>query len=109
MLRERRRNSRDEIATIGIIVGMLKLAPAAFREMAAWRFLVVRPERQRAVVENRVPWHAERHVPPAWSDAVPARGNADDQFVHNEAIAAGIATARSSAISCGPAISAARP
>src|SRR5205085_8440728 len=80
-----------------------------FRKMAARRLLVVRAERQRAIVEHRIAGNAERNVAAARRNAVAARGNADDQLVHKDAMAAGMAAARSSAISCGPAISAARP
>src|SRR3954451_15836405 len=88
---------------------MLELAPAALWEVAARRFLMMRPKRQRAIVEHGVAGNAEGNVSSARRHAVPARGNADDELVHSEAIAEGIAAARSSAISCGPAISAARP
>src|ERR1044072_6888166 len=88
---------------------MLELAPAALREMAARRILMVRTRRERSIIEQRVSRNAESDVPPARGHPVAARRNANDQFVHSiEASAAGIASARSSAIICGPAISAAR-
>src|SRR5438067_7652279 len=87
---------------------MLQLAPAAFREVTAWRHLMMRSGRQRAIVEQGVSGHAPRHMTAARRDPVAARGDANDQFVH-KATALGIAAARSSAIIPGPAISAARP
>ena len=55
LLGERGFDPRHEIAAIGLIVGMLELAAAAFGEMPAWRFLVMRAGRQRAVVEHASP------------------------------------------------------
>ena len=108
MLRQCRLDPGDEIPTIGLVVGMLELAPPAFREVTARRFLVMRPRRERPVVEQRVAGHAKRNVAAAFSDAVAARGDTDDQLVHR-AMAWGIASARSSAIIWAPAISAALP
>jgi hypothetical protein len=48
-------------------------------------------------------------VAAAGGDSIATRGNPDDQLIHSEAMAAEIASARSSAISWRPAISAARP
>src|SRR4029079_13994075 len=109
VLRERRLDPRDEIAAIGVIVGVLELAAGALREMAARRLLVVGPERKRAVVEQCIARNSERHMLPAHCYPVAARGNADDQLAHRETMAAGMASTRASAMSCGPAISAARP
>ena len=92
VLGQRRFDSRREIAAIGIVVGMLELTAAAFRKVPAWRILVMRPVSQGTVVEGGI-----------------TRGNPDDQLVHSEAMAAEIASARSSAINWRPAISAARP
>ena len=44
VLRQRCGHARDEIAAIGLIVGMLELAAAAFREMLAGRLLVMGTE-----------------------------------------------------------------
>jgi len=109
VLRQRGLDPRHEVSAIRGIVGMLQLAPAAFGKMPARRLLVMRPEGERTVVEHRIAGHAERYVPAAWRHAVAARGNADDQLVHRSAMARGMAATRSSAIICGPAISAARP
>ena len=108
VLGERGFDSRDEIATICLVVGLLELAPAAFGKVAAWRHLVMRARRERSIVEQRIARNAERHMAAARRHAISARGDANDQFVHR-AMARGIAAARSSAIICGPAISAARP
>src|SRR5690348_8425900 len=108
VLGERGLDPRHEIAAIGLVVGMLELAPAAFGKVAAGRVLVVRPRSERAVVEQRVAGDSEGHMPPARRHAVAARSDADDQLVHS-AMAAGIASARLSAIIWGPAISAALP
>ena len=108
MLRQRRLDPRYQVPSIGIIVGMLQLTAAAFGKMPARRLLVMRTGSKSAVVEQCVARDAERYMAAAWSDAVAARGDADDQLVHSAA-ALGIAPARSSAIICGPAISAARP
>src|ERR1043166_3655716 len=89
---------------------MLELAPAAFREMAARRILMVRTRRERSIIEQRVSRNAESDVPPARGHPVAARRNANDDLFHAMGAGpAGIASARSSAIICGPAISAARP
>jgi hypothetical protein len=88
---------------------MLQLTAAALGKVTAWRRLVVRPEGERAVVEHGVAGNAERDVAAARRDSIPTRGNADDELVHNAAMAWGMASASSSAINCGPAISAARP
>src|SRR5438105_4541973 len=88
---------------------MLELTTATLREMAARRLLVVRTKGERAIIEHRVARNPERHVAAAWRHAVAARSDPDDRLIHSEAIAAGMASARSSAISCAPAISAARP
>ena len=109
VLGERGLDPRLEIAAIGRVVGMLKLAPAAFGKVTAWRQLVVRSIGQRPVVEHRIAGHAERHVPAGFGNSVAARGNPDDQFVHSSARAEEMAETRSSAIICGPAASAARP
>ena len=54
MLGQRRLNPAYEIAAIGLVVGMLELAAAAFREMAARRILVMRAGSERAIVEQGV-------------------------------------------------------
>ena len=97
MLRERRLHPRHEVAAIGLVIGVLELASAAFREVTARRLLVMRSRRQRAVVEQSIARDAERHMAAAWRHAVAACGDADDQLMHRSR-AAGIASARSSAI-----------
>src|SRR5437868_9400890 len=87
---------------------MLQLAPAAFGKVTAWRQLMMRAGRERAIVEQCISGHAPRHMASARRDPVAPRGDADDQLVH-KAMARATAAARSSAIICGPAISAARP
>jgi len=62
MLRKRRFDPRYEIAAIGLVVCMLELAATALREVAARRVLMMRPEGQRAIVENRVAGHAKGYV-----------------------------------------------
>ena len=109
VLGQRRFDSRREIAAIGIVVGMLELTAAAFRKVPAWRILVMRPVSQRTVVEHGITRDAEGNVAAAGGDSIATRGNPDDQLVHSEAMAAEIASARSSAINWRPAISAARP
>src|SRR5690348_11934730 len=105
VLRQRRLDARDEIAAIGFVVGMLQPASAAFGEVTARRLLVMRSRGDRAVVEQSVARNAEWHMAAAWRHAVAARSNADDRLVHNRSSAPGIASARSSAIMCGPATS----
>ena len=85
-----RLDPRDEIAAIGLVVGMLQLAAAAFGKVAARRLLVVRPGRQRAIVEQHVAGHAEGDVAAAWRHAVAARRDADDRLAHSAASAAGL-------------------
>ena len=65
VLGQRCLDPRNEIAAIGLVVGMLKLASAALGEVTAGRFLVMRPRSQGAIVKQDVPRHSERHVPPA--------------------------------------------
>src|ERR1700752_247534 len=99
-----------EVSPISLVIGMLQLASATFREMSAWRFLMMRSRCKGAVLEQRVSRNAERHMPPARGHSVAAGRDPDDQLVHSRrASARGIDAARSSAIICGPAISAARP
>jgi hypothetical protein len=62
LLGKRGRDLRDEIAAIGFIVGVLKLATATFREVRARRFLVMGPGREGAVVEEGIAGHSERNV-----------------------------------------------
>src|SRR5206468_7740513 len=103
-------DARHEIIAIRLVVGVLELAATAFGKVTAWRHLMVFAERQRTIIEQCVAWDAKGHVATVCCDPVPARGNADDQLVHSMlASACGMAAARSSAIICGPAISAARP
>src|SRR6476661_7007001 len=109
MLSQRGFDTRNEIAAIGFVVGLLQLATAALRKMTARRFLVVRTGSQCPIIENRVARHTKGNMTAAWRHAVASRCNPDDQLVHKSARACGIASARSSAIICGPAISAARP
>ena len=109
VLGQRGLDPRDQIAAIGLVVGVLELAAAAFGEMTARRLLVMRAGRERAVVEQGIARHAEGDVAAARRHPVAARRDADDQFVHNARLRCGIAAARSSAIIPGPAISAARP
>src|SRR5512144_2864550 len=98
VLCERGLDARYQVAAIGFIVRMLELAAAAFRVVAARRFLVVRPESQRSVVEHCVARNSERHVAPAGRNSVASRRDADDQLAHSAAMASGMASARSSAI-----------
>src|SRR5688572_2621477 len=109
MLGQRRFDPGYEVAAIGGVVGMLELASAAFGEVPARRFLVVRTECERPVVQHCIARNAEGHVAATSGYPIAARSNADDEFVHRRSSASGIAAARSSAIMCGPASSAARP
>src|ERR1700741_267706 len=105
MLRECRFKTRDEVAAIRLVVGVLELATAAFRKMAAGCLLVMRARRKRSIIEKRISRNAERHMSSAQRHPVSARGDADDQFVHQRSSRArGIDSARSSAIISGPAI-----
>jgi hypothetical protein len=62
MLREGTFNPGHEIATICLVIDVLKLAPAAFWKVTAWRVLMVRAWRKRTIVEQRVTRNAKRHV-----------------------------------------------
>jgi hypothetical protein len=99
VLRQGGLDARCQIAAIRLIVGVLELAPAAFWEMSARRLLVMRSEGERAIVEHGVAGHSERDVATARRHAVAACCDPDDEFVHSPAMASGIASARSSAIS----------
>jgi hypothetical protein len=81
VLRERRLDPRHEIAAIRLVVGMLELAPAAFREVTARRLLMVRPGGESPVVEQGVAGKPERRVAAARRHSVAARGDADDQLM----------------------------
>jgi CRISPR/Cas system-associated endonuclease Cas1 len=76
-------DARDQISAIGLVIRMLKLASAALREMAARRHLVMWAGRQRTIVEESVPRHAEGHMATTRGDAVSACRDANDQFVHS--------------------------
>jgi hypothetical protein len=65
VLREGRLDSRNQIAAISFVVGMLQLTSAAFREVPARWFLVMRPRRKSSVVEQSISRDPERDVPPA--------------------------------------------
>jgi hypothetical protein len=82
VLRERGFDSRAEIAAVRVIVDMLQLAPAAVREVTAWRLLMVRTRGKRSIAEQRIPSHSERHVAPARRHPVSAGSDADDFLVH---------------------------
>ena len=62
LLGKRGPDPRDEIAAIGIIVGVLKLATAAFRKVRARWFLVMGSRREGAVVKERIAGHSKRNV-----------------------------------------------
>jgi hypothetical protein len=109
VLHQRRFDARSKIRAVRIVIGMLELAAAAFRKMAARRLLVMGTECERAIIKDSITWNRKRSVAAAWRHAVTARRNANDRLVHREAKARGIAQARSSAIIVGPAISADRP
>src|SRR5258708_37757669 len=99
VVRQRGSAPRNQIAAIRFIVGVLQLAPAAFREVTAWRHLMMRSGCQRAIVAQGVSRHTPRHMTTARRDPVAARGDANDQFVH-KATALGIAAARASEALC---------
>jgi hypothetical protein len=65
MLRKRSFDPGDEIAAVRFIVGVLKLASPAVGKVPAGRLLMVRPRSECSIVEQRVAWDAERHVPSA--------------------------------------------
>jgi hypothetical protein len=65
VLRQRRLDARDEIAAVRVVVGVLELAPTALRKMPARRLLMMRPRRERSVVQKSVVRYAERDVPTA--------------------------------------------
>jgi hypothetical protein len=65
VLQERSFDPRYQIAAIGLVIYMLELAPTAFGKMSARRLLVMRPRRERSVVEESVARHTERHMTPA--------------------------------------------
>ena len=99
MLRQRAFDPRHKVAAIRLIVGMLQLTAPAFGEVPARRLLVMRAVSKRAVVEHGVAGNPERHMAPAFRDAIPTSGDADDWLVHRASSSArGMAAARSSAI-----------
>ena len=65
VLRERSLDPRRQVPAIGLVVGVLELAPAAFGKMPARGFLMVGARRERAVVEQDVAGDSERYMPPA--------------------------------------------
>ncbi len=62
MMGKRGFDPRHEIAAIGMVVGVLELAAAAIREMAARRLLVMRTEGQGAIVQDGIAGHPEGDV-----------------------------------------------
>ena len=108
--RQRRGDPVDEELTKRDIVDMLELAAAAFGEMTAGRHRPMGARYGLAVVGDDVARCRHRHEAAAFGHAVAATGEADDGFaVHRQsATAAGRQATRSSAISAGPASSAAR-
>jgi hypothetical protein len=65
-----------------MVIGMLKLAPTAFRKMTAGRLLVVIPKGERSIIKDRVPRNTERHMAPGWRDPIAARCDTNDWLVH---------------------------
>src|SRR3954453_3713483 len=89
----------DQIGAIRFIGDMLELAAAAFREMAAWRLLVVWAGLDRAVIAQQVARRGERRVAPAGGHAFAARRDPNNRLAHRQsAKACGSASIKSSAI-----------
>jgi hypothetical protein len=78
VLRKRSFDARNEVSAICVVIRVLELASAAFRKMTAGRLLMMRPRRERSVVEQGVARNSKRHMAPAYSHAVASRRNADD-------------------------------
>ena len=101
MLGKRRRHTGDEVAPIGFVIDMLKLAASAFRKVTAWRHLMVRPVDERSVVEQGVAGNPERNMPAACGDSVATCGDADDLLSHRAAQAPAGSLRRGRRRSCG--------
>jgi hypothetical protein len=82
MLRQCGLGARDEIAAIGVVVGMLELAPSALRKVTAWRHLMVRTRSQRPIVEQDVARNSKRDMAPARRHPVAAGRDPDNLLVH---------------------------
>ena len=106
-----RRRPRDaQIAAIGLVIDMLELAPAAFRENGGMAATGGAARVERAIVEQHVAGNAKRHMSAARGDAIAARRDPDDRFAHRPVRApAGWPAQDRRRSSPGPAISAARP
>ena len=85
MLCERSLDPRHQVAAIRLVIGVLKLAPAALRKVTAWRHLMVRARDERSVWGNRVAGHAERDVLARGGNAVASSSYPDDLFKHRGA------------------------
>ena len=64
VLRQRRLDPRLQLAAIRLVVGVLELTPATLREMPAGRLLMMRTERQCAIVQKSITRNGERHMLP---------------------------------------------
>lgn len=64
VLGQRGPDPRNEIAAIGLVVGMLELASTAFRKVPARRVLVMRAGCECPIVEQRISRNSKRHVAP---------------------------------------------
>jgi hypothetical protein len=82
MLRQRIRHSRDEVASICLIVRMLKLTATALRKVTAWRHLMVRAGFNGAIVEKQIAWHGKGGMLSSCRDAVTTRRNSNDRLGH---------------------------
>jgi len=112
VLGERAASPVDDAGRPGGIIQMLKLTPAAFGEMAAWRMLMIGPSNDGAVGLHAVAGRGKRHMAAIRRHAVAARRHANDfvVFAHrHSAMARGIASINRSAQKAGPESCAARP
>src|SRR5215218_8328932 len=82
MLGKRSTHARDKVASISLVIDMLKLAASAFRKVTAWRHLMVRPVDQRSVIEQGIAGNSESDMLAGRGDAVAACSDPDNLLSH---------------------------
>src|SRR5829696_9979391 len=85
MLGESSTHARDKVASISLVIDVLKLAASAFRKVTAWRHLMVRPVDERSVVEEDIAGNSESHVLAGRGDTVAACSDPDNFLSHRAA------------------------
>src|SRR5918993_3310995 len=85
MLSKSSSHTGDEIASISLVIDMLKLAASAFRKVTAWRHLMVGTVGERSVIEQGIAGNSESDMLAGRGDAVAACSDPDNFLSHRAA------------------------